>query len=219
MPTMPLFPLNAVLFPGTPISLYIFEERYKQMMRECIEQEIPFGVVLLQQGNEVSAGPARIHSIGCSAQITLVRRLNEGRMNVVAVGQERIRVGQLTYDRPYLVGDVESFPLPLDGPNRVELSLRHLRPWVGRYVQLLRTFSEEDVDLDVDRFPDDPLVYSSLVAYLLQIDPREKQPLLESATLGLLLDRSRRLYRREVSLMQAMLDRNLPEQAEAFSAN
>jgi len=97
--------------------------------------------------------------------------------------------------------------------------LRHLRPWVGRYVQLLRTFSEEDVDLDVDRFPDDPLVYSSLVAYLLQIDPREKQPLLESATLGLLLDRSRRLYRREVSLMQTMLDRNLPEQAEAFSAN
>ena len=49
---LPLFPLNTVLFPGMPLNLHIFEERYKRMMQACIESSKPFGVVLIKQGLE-----------------------------------------------------------------------------------------------------------------------------------------------------------------------
>ena len=51
---LPLFPLNTVLFPGAPIQLHIFEERYRLMIGRCLEQSSPFGVVLIRSGSEVS---------------------------------------------------------------------------------------------------------------------------------------------------------------------
>src|SRR5689334_2525159 len=51
---LPIFPLNTVLFPGAPIQLHIFEERYRLMIGRCLEQSSPFGVALLRSGSEVS---------------------------------------------------------------------------------------------------------------------------------------------------------------------
>ena len=55
-----LFPLNIILFPGMDLPLKIFEERYKLLIQECIEEDSPFGVVLIKDGLEVG-GPARPH--------------------------------------------------------------------------------------------------------------------------------------------------------------
>ena len=57
MITLPLFPLNTVLFPGIPVHLHIFEERYKEMISQCLEARVPFGVVLIKSGPE-ALGPA-----------------------------------------------------------------------------------------------------------------------------------------------------------------
>ena len=63
---MPLFPLNVVLFPGMVLPLHVFEPRYREMINHCIEEEKPFGVVLIDEGQEVG-GPAAPRLVGTAA--------------------------------------------------------------------------------------------------------------------------------------------------------
>src|SRR5262245_26690023 len=103
---LPLFPLNAVLFPGAKLPLHIFEPRYRMMIGECIDNEQPFGVVLIREGPEVGGG-ARPYDVGVTARITEVERLEDGRFNIVCIGQDRFRIHQTSSERAYLLGDVE----------------------------------------------------------------------------------------------------------------
>jgi Lon protease-like protein len=102
---LPLFPLNVVLFPGMRMPLHIFEERYKAVIGRCLEQEQPFGVVLIKEGKEVG-DPAEPFRTGTSARITRVARLEEGRMNIVTHGERRFELVEITQRRPHLVGQV-----------------------------------------------------------------------------------------------------------------
>ena len=77
-----LFPLNVVLFPGMPMPLHIFEERYKAMIGECVNREEPFGIILIKEGQEVG-GPADPVKIGTTARIAQVERLDEYRVNIM----------------------------------------------------------------------------------------------------------------------------------------
>src|SRR5438128_2047759 len=86
-----LFPLNTVLFPGMRMPLHIFEERYKIMVRECMEEDAPFGIVLIRSGVEVGGG-AVPHSLGTTARIMQVEYLDEGRLNLFAIGERRFRI-------------------------------------------------------------------------------------------------------------------------------
>jgi uncharacterized protein len=106
---LPLFPLNTVLFPGARLPLHIFEARYRQMIGECLEEERPFGVVLIREGPEVGGGAAP-HRVGVTARIAEVERLPDGRMNIVTLGQERFRILATSEERPYLTGEVEYLP-------------------------------------------------------------------------------------------------------------
>ncbi len=73
---IPLFPLKTVLFPGMPINLHIFEERYRLMINRCIDEQLPFGVVLIQKGEE-ALGPfwPNSHQVGCTAE-SIIHMLN-----------------------------------------------------------------------------------------------------------------------------------------------
>ena len=103
---LPLFPLSTVLFPGALLPLHIFEPRYREMIGECVEQEAPFGVVLIKSGSEVGEG-AEPHRVGVTARITTVDRMPDGRMNIITVGQDRFRILDTSSERPYLLGQVE----------------------------------------------------------------------------------------------------------------
>ena len=70
MSEIPLFPLNVVLMPGTPLPLHIFEERYKQMVDECLESETEFGMVLADESGRGGWGARRRSSSSCSATKT-----------------------------------------------------------------------------------------------------------------------------------------------------
>jgi Lon protease-like protein len=94
---LPLFPLNTVLFPGMPLPLRIFEERYKLMIRFCIENNQPFGVVLIRQGLEALGRLAEPYEIGCTARIIEVEPLAKGQMNISTLGEKRFRICQLTH--------------------------------------------------------------------------------------------------------------------------
>jgi Lon protease-like protein len=104
---LPLFPLNSVLFPGGRLPLHIFEERYKQMVNDCLKSNAPFGALLIRSGDEVGEA-GEPFEIGTTARIVRVRRLDEGRMNVACLGEERFRLVRKVSEAPYLVGDVEA---------------------------------------------------------------------------------------------------------------
>lgn len=99
---LPLFPLQVVLFPRTPLPLHIFEERYKQMIGEVLRGKSEFGVVL--------AGEKGIVNTGCTASIEKVlKNYPDGRMDLLTVGRRRFEIILLNDEKPYLRGAVEFF--------------------------------------------------------------------------------------------------------------
>lgn len=199
--TMPLFPLNVVLFPGMPLDLHIFEPRYREMMRECIEAGSPFGVVFIRQGVEALGPLATPYLIGCSARIASVEHLNDGRMNLVVVGDERFRIHSLDASRPYLRGEVENYPLENTRPLDVLRGTRDLHTRVLEYLRRLSVATKDGVDFSELQLPEDAQGLLYLSAGLLQIPLLEKQPLLETPDAVDLLERLLRLYRREILLL------------------
>ena len=103
---LPLFMLHAVLFPGAHLPLHVFEERYKQLVAECLESGRPFGVLLIRRGREVGE-TAEPHAVGTTARITRVERLPEGRLNIVCRGEQRFRIARLLPPRPYPAAEAE----------------------------------------------------------------------------------------------------------------
>src|SRR3984957_3057806 len=96
----PLFPLGLVALPGELIPLHIFEERYKAMMNECIEAESEFGIVWLSDDG--------LKTIGCAARIeTVLERMDDGRMNLVARGTRPFRVLERIGHLAYPAGVIE----------------------------------------------------------------------------------------------------------------
>ena len=88
--TIPLFPLNAVLFPGGPLRLRIFEPRYVDMIGRCMRADSPFGVAMIVEGSEV--GPARTATIGTTAAIHDFEQLSGGLLGIKAHGSTRFRI-------------------------------------------------------------------------------------------------------------------------------
>src|SRR4051794_27122666 len=100
MRRIPLFPLNVVLFPGMPLPLHIFEPRYQEMIRHCLQGDLLFGVCLIRSGVEVG-GEAEPHSVGTTCETLSVTPLGEGRMSLATVGRDRFRILRLHHDQPY----------------------------------------------------------------------------------------------------------------------
>ncbi len=112
---LPLFPLEIVLVPEEPLPLHIFEERYKQMIGECLEAkntgtgQQDFGVVLGKN--------REICRIGCTARIiNVTRKYADGRMDIFTVGDRRFEILFTNSDKPYLRGGVEYFDDESDSP-------------------------------------------------------------------------------------------------------
>ena len=118
---LPLFPLNAVLFPGATLPLHIFEERYKQMIRRCLEERTPFGVLLIRRGSAVGE-PAEPFETGTTAHIARVEHLQEGRMNLICLGGRRFRLLKTLRSEPYLVGEVEALTTIAGDPGAEDLA-------------------------------------------------------------------------------------------------
>jgi Lon protease-like protein len=97
---IPLFPLNVVLLPGADLPLHIFETRYRQMVRRCLDEKSEFGMLL--------ALPKGVVHVGCTAEIIeVVKRHNDGRMDILTVGRAPFRVVKLFDENPLLEGDVD----------------------------------------------------------------------------------------------------------------
>ena len=113
---LPLFPLGVVLFPQTRLPLHIFEDRYKEMIGEAMKSDTEFGVVLAMERGVVNTG--------CTARVMEVaERYDDGRLDIVTLGQRRFEIRELDQERSFLRGEVEFFEDEVE-PETTELRRR-----------------------------------------------------------------------------------------------
>lgn len=91
---IPLFPLNAILFPRGRISLQIFESRYLDMVRDCLREQRGFGVVLIESGSEVAKPGMRldVHRIGTYGEVVDWNPLPNGLLGITVEGRRTFRI-------------------------------------------------------------------------------------------------------------------------------
>ena len=161
MPLIPLFPLELVLFPGTPLPLHIFEPRYKEMITECLLQDQPFGMVRAKE-NALAA-------IGCSASIlNVLKKYEDGRLDIATEGARRFEITQVNQERSFLQAEVTYFE---DEPSLPAKSA--LDTVVQLHEQLFAVLGQP---VDIER---DTELLSFYLANELPVDLDFKQTLLE----------------------------------------
>jgi uncharacterized protein len=158
---LPLFPLNTVLCPGIALPLHIFEDRYRALVRHCIETTSPFGVVLIREGREVGTGAIKFTGIGTIAEIRDAGRYEDGRYDLLIVGTKRFEIREVLGARkPYLVADVEVLDERVGDPEVAQrLAMTATRRFVT-YLEMLQprsgeTADEIDVRVEVETEDDD----------------------------------------------------------------
>ena len=173
---LPLFPLNTVLFPGATLPLHIFEDRYKEMISQCIEEHRPFGVLLIRKGRE-AGDLAEPFEIGTTAHIARVDELEEGKLNLLCLGGKRFRTVKLVSNDPYLTGEVEFLETSEDDdPTAKELS-DDAGSLFAEYVRLYLAMSNQWArSLEM---PGEPDSLADFIGSRLGVDPHMKQRLLE----------------------------------------
>lgn len=202
---LPLFPLNVVLFPNASIPLQIFEERYKQMMQDCLDSDSKFGVVLIKAGSEVG-GPAVPHTIGTMAHIVQVNRVEGGRMFISILGQQRFQIKEITQNRPYMAAQVELMEDAEDvGVPPTEMEA--IRKAASEHVTL--TLGMRGGWVRESRLPSDPTTLSYFIAGMLQAQLPDKQALLEASTTSKRLESELDLLRRESEVLKRQVSREL----------
>ena len=212
---LPLFPLGTVLFPGLVLPLHIFEERYRDLVKDLLalpEQEQQFGVVTIREGREVgSDGLTALYDVGCTARLRRVQAYEDGRYDLVTVGAERFRLTSLGTERPYFTGEVQWLPDTRGDPAEAAVLQHAVRTAYSGYLQALADAGGTEVE--APELPDDPLVLSHLVAATMLLDLSDRQDLLEQVDGRARLRRELSLLRREAAFLSVLTAAPAPDLA------
>ena len=209
---LPLFPLGAVLYPGMLLPLHIFEERYRQLVRDLLDQAEPrrFGVIAIRKGRETGVeGVRSLHEIGCTAAVRRVEQHDDGRFNLVTVGTQRFRLLGLDQTRPYLQGQVELLPDDVVDPAAAAPAVRAVQAAFRAYLDALTESGGATVR--VTDLPDEAGLLSYVVAATMVIDLPERQGLLAESDTLRRLQVQRALLSRETAMLRSTTTRPAPD--------
>ena len=160
---IPLFPLDLVLFPGAPIQLHIFEERYKEMIDECIRGKCEFGIVRARRDG--------LAIVGCTAAILAVlHRYTDGRLDILCRGERRFEIESLHDGRSFFQAEVDF--LHEDEPASTRKDREQCAALHMEMIELSGADTKEFPQLDLDQ----PVAF--LLASSVPADPEFKQELL-----------------------------------------
>jgi hypothetical protein len=219
--TLPLFPLGTVLFPGLLLPLHIFEERYRQLVRDLVRQPEPrrFGVVAIREGRETGIdGVSALYEIGCTATLRRVSERDDGRFDLVTVGADRFRLTTLEDSKPYLQGEVEFLPENTGDETATGVAVQAAQRAFRGYVDALNARGATQVS--IPELPDDPLALSYLVAASIIADLHDRQALLTEPDALRRLTAERTLLSRETSMLRSLTSTPAPDFRYApFSPN
>jgi Lon protease-like protein len=207
-----LFPLGAVLFPGAPLALHVFEERYRRLVASLLD--LPpgaprrFGVVAIRDGREVGqdfgSDRAGLHDIGCTAHLTDVTPYSDGRFDILTLGMRRFRLlatepADGAEPGSYAIGTVEWLPEP-EGRGAASRAVAVARLLAG-YVATLPASLVRELRLPQPGIALDPTAFSYAVAGALLLPAPEHQHLLAAEDADERLGLAARLLRRETALI------------------
>jgi Lon protease-like protein len=223
---LPLFPLNAVLFPGLVLPLNVFEERYRAMMRELLKTDESeprrFAVVAIRDGREVAPsapgmpdqtaqpekGPAAgfgpdpiqaFHRVGCIADAATIRERADGSFEVLATGTTRVKLLSVDASGPFLTAELEGIPEE-SGEGAGTLAEGVLRAF-RNYQKRLAGARERSLSTGSE-LPDEPSVVSYLVAAAAVLDTPSKQKLLQAPDTATRLREELKLLRSETAVIR-----------------
>ena len=126
-----LFPLNIVAYPTKKISLHIFEEKYKKLVKTCIKNDKEFGIILNHENS--------LESVGCSVKIhKLIQQYSDGRMDIIVIGEKIFKLNKKKLVNDILVGDIDYFPISTISEKKNFKALRE------KYLQIIISFAKEN---------------------------------------------------------------------------
>ena len=210
--TLPLFPLGTVLYPGLLLPLNIFEERYRELVRDLMDGPEPrrFGVIAIRKGRETGVdGISALYQIGCTATVREVAEQEDGRYQLVTVGTQRFRLASLDKSRPYLQGEVDLLAEEVGDEAAAGLAVHAVQRGFHRYVEALA--SRESVEVTVPELPDEPLLLSYLVAASMILDLPVQQDLLAEPDAERRLGAERALLARETTMLRSLTSTPAPD--------
>ena len=210
--TLPLFPLGTVLFPGLVLPLHIFEERYRQLVRDLQEEPEPrcFGVIAIREGRETGADGAKaLYEIGCTATVRHISERDDGRFDLVTVGTDRFRLISADRSGAYLRGEVEVLDEPTGSRSAAKGQADAVRLAFRTYIDTLAETGAARVR--VPEPPRDPVPLSYLVAACVIADLPVRQALLEEPDAVQRLAAEHTLLTRETAMLRSLTAAPAPE--------
>lgn len=213
---LPLFPLGTVLFPGLVLPLHVFEDRYRDLVRDLMalpaDADREFGVIAIRSGWEVeratpgsepavgltTSASLSLYDVGCSAQLRQVTEHPDGKFDIVTVGRRRFRIEKVDQtENAYLTAQVEWLPESSGEDGRADALAPSVLAIFQRYLRMLRGQSMPDGE----QLPDDPNVLSHLIAATASLTLDDRQHLLGLPDTASRLKAERSLLTREVALL------------------
>jgi uncharacterized protein len=208
---LPLFPLGTVLYPGLLLPLHIFEERYRQLVRDLLAGPEPgqFGVIAIRKGRETGVdGVSALHEIGCIAALRRVREHSDGRFDLVTAGTQRFRLVIVEHGRPYLQGVVDPLTEDTGDGAAAGAAVRAVQRAFGDYLVTLAARGTGEVA--IPELPDEPIALSYLVAGSMIVDLPDRQALLAAPDALRRLQAERELLGRETAMLRTFTSAPAP---------
>jgi uncharacterized protein len=209
---LPLFPLGTVLYPGMVLPLHIFEERYRQLVRDLLDRPEPrrFGVIAIRKGRETGIdGVSALYEVGCTATLRQVSSRDDGQFDLVAIGTERFRLLSLDRTMPYLQGEIEPLAEETGREAAAELAVRPVAAAFRGYLEALA--ERGGATVVIRDLPDEPVLLSYVVAAAMIIDLPERQRLLAEPDALSRLTAERALLSRETGMLRTITSRPAPD--------
>jgi uncharacterized protein len=210
--TLPLFPLGTVLYPGLLLPLHIFEERYRQLVRDLLDGPEPrrFGVIAIRRGRETGVdGISSLHEIGCTALVRQIQEHDDGRFDLVTVGTQRFQLAGLDHSKPYLQGEVDLLAEDAGGEPAAGLAAQAVQGAFRAYLDALAGRGVTQVA--VPDLPEEPAALSYLVAASMIMDLPDKQALLAEPDALHRLIAERALLSRETMMLRSLTSTPAPD--------
>ena len=210
---LPLFPLGTVLFPGLLLPLHIFEERYRQLVRDLLDGPEPrhFGVLAIRKGRETGIdGISALYEIGCTATIRRVTEYEDGRYDVLTVGTQRFALTELDdQSQPYLTGQVDLLDEASGDAGAAQIAALAVQGAFRAYLDELAGRGVTQVAMP--DLPDEPAALSYLVAASMIIDLSDRQALLAEPDALRRLTAERALLTVQTSMLRSLASAPAPD--------
>ncbi len=197
---LPIFPLpEIVMFPEMNLPLYVFEERYKQLISDCLKADKKFGIVLEKENNLCA-------KVGTLVEILDVENLEDGMMNIFTEGKERFEIISFLTEDPYYVAEIQPYEdTNAEIDNELKSSLKQIKQLASKALKIFDLISEEG-NLKKIKLPSKPNELLFLIATNLTCSHEEKQIILETSSIRDRAEKIMPLLKEEIQKLEVLLE-------------